>query len=132
MDAHAPVTAVGEIQQVTARGKTITRVIWERPCAVCGAPFRTSLPKGVSPEMLAEYVTCFAHSADKRRRKARRRARARQRSPNRKRYQLADESPRPVIAMTWSSATTKIAPGCDPDDIACAVALRTMVPKSCG
>ena len=81
---------VGEFATVTSRGNPIIRVVWERPCEVCGAPFRFSLPAGCPPEAANGYTTtCFAHSADKRARKAKRTARARHRSPSRKRHRRA-------------------------------------------
>jgi len=77
---------VGEIETVTSRGNPIVRVIWERPCSVCGALFRLTLPKSTPIEAATSSTTCAEHSADKRSRKAKRACRARYRSPNRKRY----------------------------------------------
>ena len=77
--------SVGEFEAVTSRGKIITRVIWERPCSVCGALFRLTLPKGLPGEAATYSTTCVEHGADKRKRKAERRLRAKYRSPNRKR-----------------------------------------------
>jgi len=61
---------VGEFETVTARGKPIVRVIWERPCSVSGALFRLTLPKSIPPEAATSSTTRFEHSADERRRKA--------------------------------------------------------------
>jgi hypothetical protein len=81
---------VGEFEAFTTRGKPIIRVMWERPCAVCGAPFRFSLPKTIPPKAATSSTTCFEHSADKRKRKAARRLSAKYRSPNRKRRTRAE------------------------------------------
>lgn len=77
---------VGEFETVTSRGKTITRMIWERPCSVCGELFQLTLPKNIPPEAATSSTTCSKHSADKRTRKAIRALKAKRRSPNRKRY----------------------------------------------
>jgi hypothetical protein len=78
------IKGVREFDAVTSRGKPIVRVIWQRPCAVCGAPFEFTLPKSLQPEAATSSTTCFEHSADKRKRKAKRALRAKYRSPNRK------------------------------------------------
>jgi hypothetical protein len=78
--------SVGELETVTSRGKTITKVIWQRPCSVCGALFQLMLPKTTPPADATSSTTCFEHSAKKRKCKAGRALKARHRSPNRQRY----------------------------------------------
>ncbi len=94
---------VGEFEAVTSRGKTITRVIWERPCSVCGAFFRLSLSKDCPPEAATSSTTCFEHSAEKRKRKAERGRRAKYRSPNRKRR-----------GASWTRAEDRLGNGARP------------------